>query len=420
MRPRIWVLTVAILGATLWIVDPPLLSQTSQPPGAADCNRPAAEPVIYVPLAGEPVFVEATRDGCFLFVRTLGGLSVFRREGGTIRPVGEPLTLEGGSPIVLTRDERILIARQHGQLLFFDVARLVAGDLKPELGTIHSPRFERPTVNLPGTLLVSPDDRYLIAVQHWTAWIAIVDLDHVRTHGPGPEAIVGGMPTAELPGTIRLSPDGQRIYLAQAGTNGIEDPHSACEPVNRIHQETAGTLSETFRPAPISVVDLSLLLSGSQALVSDVVTDCSSISMAVSPSGERLYVPAHGTQSLLAFDTQPLLDGPPRLVGRVPIGVGARDIALVDDGRTIVIAHGNVGASIRNAPARLTIIDAAQVEHGAVAVRGVVPTRSQAVSLTASADGRTLFAPNRFDRTLQVIDLSRVSLEPLPGGAGAR
>ena len=65
----------------------------------------------------------------------------------------------------------------------------------------------------------------------------------------------------------------------------------------------------------------------------------------------------------------------------------------------------------------LALIDASRVEPGAAAVRGIIPTRSDVISLAVSADGRTLFVPNRIARTLQVIDLDRVSLEPPPAAA---
>jgi DNA-binding beta-propeller fold protein YncE len=398
MRNRI--LTLALLGTFAGIVAPvPVLSQS---PHEADCNRPAAEPVMHVPLVQEPLFLAATGDGCWLFVRTLGGLSVFGRQSGTLEPAGEPLALEGGGQILLTHDETMLIGRLPGQLVFFDVRRLVAGDTDARLGTIESPRFMRPAVSLPGTLLVTPDDRYLIASHHSTAWLSVVDLMRVRSEGASAAAIVGSLATGEFPSSVRLSRDGRSLYLLNRAPDQVTSP-VMCQDGE----------SGSYRVAGISRLDLGRLLSGADPFVSHVPVGCGVWVMTLSPSGARAYAALHARGEVLAFEMPPAgSEAPPRLVGTVPVGAGPREIAVIDDGRTILVAH--------ESSRFVTVIDAARIESGASAVRGMIPAGTNVTGLTVSADGRALFVPNRAERTVQVVDLSRLSLEPMPSVPGAR
>lgn len=387
-------LIAALLAAAAWTFETPVPAQES---AEADCNRAAAEPVVDVPLAEAPLFVTATRDGCWLFVRTIGGLSVFHRQAGTLEPAGTPLRLESGGPIVLTHDDSMLIVRLSNQLAFFDVRRLLAGSANASLGTIESPRFMRPAVNLPGTLVVTPDDRYLIASHHSTAWLSVIDLERVRGERASAEAIGRGLPTGEFPSSVRLSPDGQSLYLLNRA------PGQIASPVMCQNDESGAT----HRAAGISRLDMERLLSGADPLVSHLPVGCGVWVMTLSPSGDRAYAALHGGRAVLAFEMPPAgSDAPPRLLGTVPVGIGPREIAVIDDGRMLLVAHESSGF--------LAVIDATQVEKGAAAVRGVIPTGTNVTGLAVSADGQTLFVPHREERRLQMIDLRRLQLEPAP------
>jgi DNA-binding beta-propeller fold protein YncE len=402
MRIRAALFSLAVIGLITLVPQAPTRAQGGL---EADCNRPTAEPVAYVPIDGEPLFVQTTQDGCWLFVRTTGGLTVFQRSNGTMEPIGARRLLPRGGTITLTHDQSILIARGPGQLVFFDVPRLLAGDANAEIGQVESSRLSNPAFNFPGTLLVTPDDKHLLVTNHQTAWLAIVDLEHVRLHGPGPAAIVGGFATAAFPTNMRLSPDSRWLYLAQGRVPDRLGAPAICRPSLEI---AARGTDAVFRPSAISILDMDNVLAGREPRAhSDIVAGCESSGTRLSPDGYRLYNVPHGDDVLLAHDTTPVdIGAPPRQIATVPVGFGPRDVALVDDGRTIVVAHDEARY--------LTVIDASRVEAGAEAVRGIIPTRSNVAGLTVSADGRTLFVPNRDARTLQVIDLDRLSLEPAP------
>jgi hypothetical protein len=403
--PNLILLIATLLGTVSWTSDAPLLAQAA---GDVDCNRPAAEPVVHVPLPGEPVAAVSSRDGCWLFVRTIGGLSVLRRKNGAIEPVRPPIPLADGSAIALTRDDAMLIARLPRQLIFFDTQKLIDGDADPQLGTLESPRFS--SERFPVTLLVTRDDRFLIATHHYTDWMTAIDLDVVRARGPVPEAIVSGIPTAPFPNSMAPSSDGRWLYLYQARAPERLSAPPVCEPsFQRIRPD------EIFRRGVVSVVDIHALLSGSSdPFVTDVLAGCEHGGMVLSASGDRLYELAHGDELLRVFDTTAVATGaPPQQVAAVRVGFGPRHLVLADNDRTLIVAHGFPRAP-SDTPRFLTVIDATRVDSGAAAIRGVIPTRSNVTALALSPDQQTLFVMNRTAQSLQVVDLARMSLEPVP------
>lgn len=418
MRTRTVLFSAVVAVLVTSVLQTPLYSQEGN---EADCNRPTPEPVVYVPLESEPLFVQATKDGCWLFVRTTGGLTVLQRRDGAVEPVRPaiPLLRGGpppGGPLTLTHDETILITRAGRELVFFDMARLVSGHSDPELGTIESSRFSRLGFTFP-TLLVTPDDKHLLVSNHQTGWLSVIDLNAVRTSDPSVDAIVHHVRTAPFPTHMQLSPDGSRLFLTQARTPSHMTTPMVCHP----SFQPRPPAYDLFGRGVISVVDMHLLLSGSaMPFLADIEAGCENSGMALSTEGGRLYHLAHGDDLLRAFDTTPVSSGGfLQQIATVPTPSGPRDLVLADGGRTIIVAQSFVQAPA-DTPTFVTVIDAQRVESGAMAVRGVIPTRSDANSLAVSADGRTLFVPNRTARMLQVIDLERVSLEPPPAASAAR
>ena len=73
---------------------------------------------------------------------------------------------------------------------------------------------------------------------------------------------------------------------------------------------------------------------------------------------------------------------------------GPRGLALVDDGRTLVVSSG-YEVLPDNVSTALTVIDVARLESGGDAVRGTIPTPGTMLGMAVSADGHTLYVTNR-------------------------
>ena len=417
---RLWTIAAALLGGSLAgrsvlaLQGPPSrpaaqsAAATQTVSNRTDCNVAMKEPIEHVPVPSPPLHVLTTRDGCALFLRTQQGLSVYRRVNGVLLETAPPTPVAGLGSLALTHDQSMLVVRARGEIVFFDVKKLVSGDPKPVIGSIKSPRFGSTGMSFP-SFLITPDDRHLLATHHETAWLSVISLDRVRADGPGEEAIIGGTATSEYPTDLQLSPDGRVIYLAQGRAATKVPTPSICRASYQPRPE-----QESFRRSGISVIDLATLLTRpEQSFIAEFAAGCETSVMRLSPDGNRLYSLSHGDNALSVFD----VSGPSRAnlrhVGTIPVGRGPRDVVVLDEGRTAVVSHGNELGE-KHEFNWLTVIDTSRAADGADAVRGIIPTRDRVVSMWVTADDRTLLVPNRESRTLEVVDLDRMPLMQSP------
>ncbi len=109
--------------------------------------------------------------------------------------------------------------------------------------------------------------------------------------------------------------------------------------------------------------------------------------MAISPTGERVFVTARNSNALLAFDTTALrTDVAHARVGQVPVGTAPVGVAVANNGKLVFVTNSNRFSSNRTARQTLTVIDAANVGAGQAAILGSVPA---ARSLASSGTRRT-------------------------------
>jgi DNA-binding beta-propeller fold protein YncE len=313
-------------------------------------------------------------------------------------------------------------------LVFYDVAKLTEGDDDPLIGSIASEQF--PTVSTPGTsMAVTPDDRRLIVANHPTYSITVVDLDRVRASGPSSDAVILQMPTATWPSKPVVSRDGERLYLAL----GLGPPHRLGEPDRPGHQVYPGIPDAAdicrhsrpedgngqFRPGVVQVFNLARLLTSSQTSASSTfIAGCEPTNFAFSPDEGTIYVAPRADDDVLTFDMASAAEQRmPSPIGVVPVlATGPTGIAVAQNGRTLVVSNSH--DRDMSGPTFLTVIDAARVAEGRAAIRGTIPTRSIKIqSVVVANDGHTVFIPNREANLLQVVDLERVALSPLPAAA---
>jgi DNA-binding beta-propeller fold protein YncE len=134
--------------------------------------------------------------------------------------------------------------------------------------------------------------------------------------------------------------------------------------------------------------------------------------MAISPSGDRVYVTARNSNALLAFDTTALrTDVAHARVGQVPVGTSPVGVAVANEGKLVLVTNSNRFSSNRTARQTLTVIDAANVGAGQAAILGSVPAGAFPREFGHSPDGQTLFVANYNSNELEVIDLKRLPLD---------
>jgi DNA-binding beta-propeller fold protein YncE len=410
--------------STLQLVDLerlPLVNRGKPQAGvSAECNLPAATPVHDLKIGGIPRFALASRDGCWIFLRvdnftegntTSSGVAVLHREGGSVRQVRYVEMRGIHDTMAFTPNEKMLLVQTDRQIGVLDVAALMSGSGQSIRGYIDSPRFSNKGGTQTGAMPISRDGKYLFITQHPLAWISIIDLQKVEAGRFGAEAVAGGFATEQWPSGIVVAPDGRHL-LYTANSTATAGPSLKCRPYGSVD------LSEpaVAPPHAIFVADIEMALSKPEsAIVGALSTRCGAAPLASSPDGRALYAISHQDGVLLAFDAQPVLQGAkaPMLAGIVPVGSFPRDVLVVDGGKKVIVANSNQVLGGVTDTETLTVIDTAKIASGTGAVLGTIPVGADPRYLSVTADGRTLLVSNYKSRTLQLIDLDRLPLQPV-------
>jgi DNA-binding beta-propeller fold protein YncE len=100
------------------------------------------------------------------------------------------------------------------------------------------------------------------------------------------------------------------------------------------------------------------------------------------------------------------------LIGRVPVGDPPVGVAVLDDGARLAVTNSNrFGDS--NTAQSLTIIDTKKIgKSGEDAILGTVPAGVFPRELRVTENQQTLLLTNFGSKTLAVIDVMRLPLEP--------
>jgi DNA-binding beta-propeller fold protein YncE len=372
------------------------------------CNAAAAEPVSYVSLPGHPFSTIATKDGCWLFVsltssnpKSANGVGMLRRADGRI-------TLQKVFPVeasptgmVMTHDGKVLIVADDEFVVFMDVMRMTSGQGDPILGYLSDGRFS-------GSVYanVTADDKFLFVSDENTEKITVINLEKARAEGFKETAKIGTIPVGVAPIALTFSPDGKWLYTtSQLAPKSLNWP-VACKPEGA----DPATAKEEYAQGAIIVVDaVRAQTDPANSIVANVPAGCSPVRLAISPSGDRVYVTARNSNSLLAFDTNVMRSDPEHAqVGKVPVGSSPVGVAVVNDGKLVLVTNSNRFAKDQSARQTLTVIDVGRVSEGQAAITGSVPAGIFPREFGQSPDGRTLFVANYTSNELEVIDLNRI------------
>ena len=397
-------------GAVLFVVFvcSSLSAQTTNAKPAGRCNAAAPEPVSFVPLPGHPFSTIASKDGCWPFVsvtsanpRSANGVAMLRRVDGRI-------TLEKVFPVeasptgmVMTHDDKLLIVADDEHVVFMDVTRMTSGKGDPMLGYFSDGRNSGSVyVN------VTADDKFLFVSDENAEAISVINLEQARAEGFKATAIVGKIPVGIAPIALTFSPDGKWLYTtSQLAPKSLNWP-IACKPEGA----DPATAKEQYAQGAIIVVDVARAQTDpAKSIVRNVPAGCSPVRLAISPSGDRVYVTARNSNALLAFDTNTIQsDAVHAQVGSVPVGSSPVGVAVVNDGKFVLVTNSNRFAKDQTARQTLTVIDASRVSEGQTAITGSVPAGIFPREFGQSADGKTLFVANYNSMELEVIDLNRI------------
>jgi DNA-binding beta-propeller fold protein YncE len=370
---------------------------------AQQCNQPTPEPVVHVSLPGNPFKAIATSDGCWIFVSMQGrpplqsGVAVVQRAGGKVSlarviPFGSSVELR------LTNDGKMLIVTNEDYIDFLDVDRLKSGQGDPKLGRIYAGEGSNQT-----NVNVTPDDRFLFASDHAIPkeTATVYRLDEARKAGFKGDFRIGSILVGREPLAIVFSKDQRHVYIVAEQAARDSTWGQAC-PQNL----------PTKKPIEgiVNVIDVERAKTDpANSIVSRIKAGCVATRLTLSPDGTRAYVTARADDALVVLDTTKFLTDPEHArIGTVPVGKSPTGSALMNGGARLIVS--NIGTP--QVQESLTVIDTSKVSSGAAAVLGTIPAGSGARDATMMQDGRTLFVPNFNSKTLQLIDVTRLRIEP--------
>jgi DNA-binding beta-propeller fold protein YncE len=352
-----------------------------------------------VRVPGLPFGVAAGRGG-WIFVSgytSRGGYVAVLSDDGVAptlaRVVELPVWYASGS--TLTADGRYLLVAGSNrtgpkQAVVLSVARLVGGRPPPVLGVLKA-RFPVGWAVRSSAIQVtsSKGGRYVFVANEGFLGIAVFDLHRAVATGFASSGYVGRIPTDNGTVGIALSPDGRTLYATSLGGRYTTFPSK--------------------RNGTLSVINVAKALSRpEEAVVSTVAAGCGSRRVAVSPDGKTVWVTAEGSNQLLAFSSRRLVRDPAHaLLAAVRVGPQPVGLATFDQGQRVAVAV-TARSGVPGQASGLTIVDANAALAGSPSLIGTVPAGGFARNVAVSPNGTRLFATNESSGQLETVDLQHL------------
>jgi DNA-binding beta-propeller fold protein YncE len=376
---------------------------------AQPCNGPNASPSVTIPLPGAPFTVIPSEDGCWLFASIGGagggkpGVVVLQRSAGRVEVKRVVPVNPAPTGMVLTHDGKLLIGGTTSSVVFLDVARMTSrvGDAK--LGAME----DRGRIRAAIYANVTADDKILFVSEEGAASITVIDLERARKEGYRKGAIIGSIPVGLAPIALTFSKDGKWLYT----TSELAAPDwkwpASCT------REGSGKPEIVAPEGAVVVVDVEKARKNpAESVVARVPSGCSAVRAAISPDGDRLFVTARNSNSVVVFDTAKLVsDGEHARIGMLPVGSSPVPVAVIDNGAKVLAGNSDRFAG-GNSPQTLTVLNARQLQGGAGATLGTIQVGAFPREMRVSADGTTVFLTNAGSNSLQIIDVKNLPLVP--------
>jgi DNA-binding beta-propeller fold protein YncE len=357
-------------------------------------------PSYQLDLAGFAFGVVTSSDQAWTFVSLTGrrngvppGIAVLhltRDRLALVRTVPMP---SPPTDMVLTHDGKILVAAAGDRVILVDVDRMTRGDRSPIVGTFSDgAKAESIFVN------VTADDRTLFVSDEGEATITVVNLQQVLRQGFGTAAVIGKIPVGNAPIALTFSPDERWLYTTSEGARG-----NWAWP--KVLKREGRESNEPVAEGAVIVVDVvKAKTDPAHSVVARIPAGGSPVRLALSASGDRLFVTARNSDAVLVFDTAKLWTDPDHArVATVPVGSSPVPIALIDGGRKLVVGNSARFSARPDSTSTLTVVEVSRISEGGGAVLGSIRCGAFPRELRLSPDGKTLLLTNYLSGTLQVI-----------------
>ena len=373
-------------------------------------------PSYRVDLPGPPFGVITTADQQWVFVSLMAkrngvpmGIAVLKANQSKVDLVRTVPLPSPATEMVLTHDGKVLIAAAGDTVILADVDRLTQGTGDPVLRVFSDGAGA-------GSIFVNvtADDRTLFVSEERAATITVINLEQVRIKGFDASTVIGKIPVGNAPIALTFSPDERWLYTT---SEIARDDWGWPKVLKREGRSASGLVAE----GAVLVVDVAKAKTDpTHSVIAKAPAGGSPVRLALSASGERIFVTARNSNAVLVFDTTRLRTDPEHArVAMIPVGSAPVPLALVDGGRKLVVGNSDRFAANADSASTLTVIDVTRVAEGAKAVLGNIPCGGFPRELRLSPDSRTLYLTNFQSRNLQVIRVEGDLAATTTNGAAA-
>ena len=377
---------------------------------AANCNQAVQQPITHIALPGNPFEPIPTNDGCWIFVSLAktqsepGRIAVLKKDKGNVSIVRTVPVEDSPAGMVMTHDGKILIAAAGESVVFLDSQRLISGLGSPVLDYWTDDRGDVGHVYVN----VTSNDEYLFVSDEEGATITVFDLARARSSNFSNHFTIGKIPVGVAPIALTFSPDERYLYTT---SQVMPDSGWPVECRAEFNQQAPPDHPQ----GAIVIANVSLAkVEPSKSVVATVKAGCNPVRLVISPKGEVAYVTARGDNSLLTFDTKKLRSDPAHaLISKVPVGIAPVGVGVIEDGRKVVVTSSNRFTGGAGDRQTLVVLDASKMFASADAILGTIPAGGFPREIRLTSDRRTLLLTNFTSRTLELIDLQRLQLQPL-------
>jgi serine/threonine-protein kinase len=328
-----------------------------------------------VATGGRPFDVVANRG--FAFASLGEGVAVLNTTKA-VPSVMWTASVSGAQGEAITNSGRYLLVSAGAGLSVFRTADLERSPAAP-IGSLSTPNARHPV-----QVAVSPDDRFAFVSIQNSNEIAVFNLQRALASGFSGNARVGVIPMPSDPVGLAVSPDGKYLYA----TSGIRTP------------------AVESGPGTLSVIDMR------KAETHPATSVLKNISAGCGPDrvladGQRLWVTAGGSNSVLAYSAPKLLSDPKHaLLARVPVGEVPLGLVLVRHGTRLVVADSN--RDHRGAASNLAVIDTAKALNGKHAVLGYIRSGDTPRQFGMTQGGAGLLVADTDGGQVQSVNITRL------------
>jgi DNA-binding beta-propeller fold protein YncE len=290
-------------------------------PASAASICPAARPAL-VAVDGRPFAAVPSDDGCWLFVslsdrRGHGSLAVLRNVQGSFAVARTVALSDAAFGEALSPDGQMLAVTTRDGVDLLDTSRLEQSAADPLITRL------RDSGAGPVYDVISRDDRLLFVSDELAHRISVFNLSMARDPHYRSDALIGHIPMASDPVGLAISPDGKWLYATNEVARRTADfPDRCTTPVRGGRHHPVGLL--------LKIDVAKAAIEPRNSILIAIPAGCDPVRVAVSPTGQTLWVTARGDDALLRIAASGLGAGNGQIetdsfhVGAEPVGVAIR------------------------------------------------------------------------------------------------